>query len=179
MSSIANAAATRPSATQFEPPHLESLSSTALLEHGTAIAEHYDEQIRGSIDGMNEIVAASDHVGELRKKVADLLTYLSHQNKGADDKVTLEGDQLDEFELPPEVLEKLTKEDGTVEFSQHTLERLDTELQQEQNQINSSQELRLISIQEAMRQRGQVVQLLSTILRSRGQTDMAIVRNMQ
>ena len=178
--SLASIAATRSSTTQLEPARLESLSPTALLEHGAAVAERYDEQVRVSINGMNDILAASDHVTALRQDVNALLEHLAKEGKDGSDEVTLEGDQLAAFELEPELVERLTNPDnGKVEISTNTLERIDTELQQQQNQINSSQQLRLLSVQEAMRQRGELIQLLSTILRNHSQTDVAIVRNMQ
>jgi hypothetical protein len=121
--------------------------------------------------------AESERLSHLRQGVGQISEKLQAQGAKQTTKVDISTLGLD---IDPDVMALLPKEDdGTVKVSLATLDRIDADLQLQQNQLSTGQQTQLMAVQEAMRQRSEIVQLLSNILREHSQTDLAIVRNMQ
>ncbi len=161
----------------IEPARLEAMGPTEILSYASAASQQIDEQVRRSINGMQASREGAAHLSHLRQGIGAIAEKLQADGKGQNDKVDITKLGLD---IAPEVMALLpTNEDGEVKVSLSTLDRIDTDLQLQQNQLSSDQQTQLMAVQEAMRQRSELIQLLSNILREHSQTDLAIVRNMQ
>jgi hypothetical protein len=175
----ANTPAAAQGTSEVDPTRLETMGPQELLSFGSAIAHQLDDDVRTSINSMMETSDAGRRISALRQEVHDLSVQHSESGKKRTEKLTISGDAF--WALDPEVRELLGAKEGDTQIavSQDMLDQADTKLELQQNDINSGQETRMMAVQEAMRQRSQLVQLLSNILREQGETNLAVVRNIQ
>lgn len=162
---------------------LAHMSSEGLLEFGSEMTARFDEQILSS---MHEMRAGLDETDVLSSNRQALQTIAAELTEAAGDDsnraVALTREQFErlrelgvlaELGLDP----NLVYEENPPSISANRIDRVDSQLELRQNQLNSAQEQRLLMLQETMRQRSQLGQLLSNILRELGETAGHIVRN--
>jgi hypothetical protein len=174
---IANAAASAQGASGADPVRLDAMGPRELLAFTSSVAQQLDGEVQTSINGMRETSDAASRISSLRAEVGDLSQTISSDGTKRDTMVELSDEQI--AALDPEVRDLLHLTDEKRSVSIAMLDKADTQLELRQNEINSNQQLRMLAIQESMRQRSELVQLVSNILREHAETDKAIVRNIQ
>ncbi len=183
---------------------IESLDSEALLTFGADMTARFDAQILASMNEMQAGLATTDELALARAYLQQLATELSAEDSDEHEMHELSSDQLERLEelglldelgidpatpdAPLSVLQQAGAsilgpasrqgaETPSVSISTAMIDRAEAQLELRQTQVNSAQEQRLLVLQETMRQRSQLTQLLSNILRERGETMSHVVRN--
>ncbi len=175
---------------------LTSVSSEELLQYGADMTAYYDGQITDSMNEMRDALAEGNSLSERRQALQQIAAELTSAAGGDDNKrVAITEEQFERlrglglldalgidpnYVFPtPEQLEGPAAAYAAAppQITLAVIDKADAQLALRQDQINSAQDQRMLVLQETMRQRSQVVQLLSNILRERGETMGQVVRN--
>lgn len=167
------------SADALSPADLSGLSPAGLLNYASRSTSILDDQISATTEKMYDDLAQSQAISEDLERLGGIATHLLGITTDQNKKSTIERADLerlgalayaDEFGLDPAA--------DSWDLSPAIVDKVSSQYEQRQSRINSHQERKMLALQEAMRQRSQVTQIVSNILRERGETMSQLVRNL-
>jgi len=157
---------------------LAGLSPEGMLAYVGNASAIIDGQITASMDSMYADLAAAGTISKDLESLSALSAHLLGLSSDANHKSEVTREQLEAMGVL-DFAEAFGADPDAESWnvSPAMVDKVSAQLEQRQSRINSQQERKMLLLQESMRQRSQITQLVSNILRERGETMSQLVRN--